>query len=154
MTEANATSVILSSSSMESGIRALARGGQGSRAADRLLTLIQSPDCSLSPSTVMAVLSTLGGLPDKAEAVIQALEEHGALQWEPHELAAAKNVMWRGLARQDPTRAYAVFEQVLKRKAALLEQGTLSTLVAELLKRGEAERAEEVLEWRDFLCGD
>ncbi|KAJ9520477.1 hypothetical protein QJQ45_000230 [Haematococcus lacustris] len=67
-------------------------------------------------------------------------------------LTAGHNVVVRAVAQQDAARAYALLEALLAPGSRVaVQQGTFSAVCYALIKAGEPDKADEVLEWRDYL---
>jgi len=133
----------ISQGARESATRACAAGDQWERALD-MLGGLEAP----AAATVAAVVAAVGQVRDAA-AMSRLLAAVGPLLPEADRLygAIARHAARAGLLQE----AYDITERLI-RAETYIEESTFSTLALELVKAGEADMAEEVLEWKDYLA--
>uniref|UniRef100_A0A7S0WM12 PROP1-like PPR domain-containing protein n=1 Tax=Chlamydomonas leiostraca TaxID=1034604 RepID=A0A7S0WM12_9CHLO len=152
MTEANALKMALPSPAVEGAIRTMAKGGQAARAMD-LLSKMQGHTPSEATVSALFAAFAAGKHADLARALLQELEKGGA---SPRLRSLAHNATIKTLARAgQAVAAYEALDVLVTNKQGLVvELDTYSSVCIELMKVGETEKAEEVLEWREFLHSD
>lgn len=150
LTEVRVLDIPLPDAALEVAARTLARGGQASRSADVVMQLVTTGAMPSGP-TLHQVFVALAAdrQAGKAEALLQLLSERGAPR---AALTAGHNVVVRAVAQQDAARAYALLEALLAPGSRVaVQQGTFFAVCYALVKAGEPDKADEVLEWRDYL---
>eukprot|EP00199_Chlamydomonas_sp_CCMP681_P006036 CAMPEP_0119104656 /NCGR_PEP_ID=MMETSP1180-20130426/2814_1 /TAXON_ID=3052 ORGANISM="Chlamydomonas cf sp, Strain CCMP681" /NCGR_SAMPLE_ID=MMETSP1180 /ASSEMBLY_ACC=CAM_ASM_000741 /LENGTH=221 /DNA_ID=CAMNT_0007089475 /DNA_START=21 /DNA_END=686 /DNA_ORIENTATION=- len=157
ITEARITQLQLSQESLEAGVRTLAKGGQWQRSVDMLTRLL---DEGLAPTILQPTITTVfmalsqAQQGAQAESLLLVLSQSGV---EPSLLGPAGNISMRCGARAPGGAVLAYHKlELLVTNAGKADQlqvdlDTFSAVSYELMKQGEEDKAEEVLEWRDFL---
>mmetsp|Transcript_24037 Transcript_24037/g.62176 ORF Transcript_24037/g.62176 Transcript_24037/m.62176 type:complete len:243 (-) Transcript_24037:232-960(-) len=160
ITEAKVLDLQLPTQALEAAVQALARGGQAQRSADLLNKLFEAEGSQPSADTILAVLEAWAVAKDagQAKALLEVLEQRHLTGLEgTGALGRARNLVVRVLAATgNAWEAADMLDEYLKLqsqqdKQTLILFDTYSVVVHALVKIGEAERANEMLESRDYL---
>ncbi|GBF97943.1 hypothetical protein Rsub_10616 [Raphidocelis subcapitata] len=152
VTEARVMKLELPPAALEAGIRTFAEGGQWQRAVD-MLEALAAAGRRAELSTSEAVFRALagGGQAERALALYEALEAGGGGVSGP-----VLNLVVRTCAAGGQLeRALQLLEGMVLSSSDSEEEGveaiTFTAVAGECLKQGLGSKAEEVLDWRDYL---
>lgn len=146
LTEARVLKIQLTRTALEAAIRALAAGGEHARATSMLKSLISEGN-EVDPTVLAAVITSLSKTRDSAHFKDMA-EVAAGMEVEDSRVSCA---LARLAARSgEVDDAYVILDKLVSKEQPV-DNATFDVVAIELIKAGD-ERAEEVLEWKEYLA--
>lgn len=153
ITKTSMLKLALPHASTEAAIRIFSSGGQWQRSMSLYEGLCrQGHPPSQATTTALFGALAQGNQLDLAEQLLKDLSSSSSSSAsEGSDLTGPHNIVMRIVARQgDVKRASDMLDAALKADAFRVEGETFNCIAIELMKAGEQEKAEEVLEMRDY----